>query len=103
MKQTNEGITLTDNILKNITLDVEGWLDSPQPVIAEIMAGQSENIVIDASTASSVPAQIAQLLIAARRSALANGGSLEIHQPSEAVKRSLSLLGLADHLLSDAP
>ncbi|MEL6840139.1 MAG: STAS domain-containing protein [Pseudomonadota bacterium] len=93
---------MAEDISKNIVLDVEGWLDSPQAVIDELRASASGQIVIDASAAGPVSAQVAQLLLAARQSVLAHSGSFEVHQPSEAVQRSVEMLGLSDVLLGDA-
>ena len=87
---------------QSIVLDVDGWLDSPQPVLEELKAGLPGKIVIDASQAGDVSAQVAQLLLSARQSAMANDGSFEISNPSEAVQRSLGLLGLSDALLGEA-
>lgn len=90
---------MADDTSKYIVLDVDDWMDAPQPVIDALQACRSGKTVIDASEANSVCAQVAQLLVVARQSAIANSGSFEIDRPSDAVKRSLGLLGLSALLL----
>lgn len=98
-----KGFILTEDISKNVVLDVEGWLDSPQPIIDDLRARASGSIMIDASASQPVSAQVAQLLLAARQTAVANNGTFEIVQPSEAVQSSLELLGLSELLRGTTP
>lgn len=91
---------MSEHISESIVLDVEGWLDAPQPIIEVLQARKADKVIIDAADAPAIPAQVAQLLIAAQQTALMHDGAFEIRNPSEAAKRSLATLGLSD-LLQD--
>lgn len=93
-----KGIILAEEVLTNIVLDVDGWLDAPHPVIDAFKAGVAGKIVVDASSAGVIPAQVAQLLLSAAKSTAEHSGSFEIVHPSDAVKDSLGSLGLAELL-----
>lgn len=93
---------MAEQISESIVLDVEGWLDTPQPIVEALQTRKADKIIIDASQAPAVSAQVAQLLIAAQQTALMHDGAFEIHNPSDAARRSLTTLGLSDLLLDDA-
>lgn len=79
-------------------LDPDAWTDTPQVAIDTLLARVGGGLVIDASGAGPIPAQVAQLLLAARHSARLQGQAFRLDTPSEAVRRSLTALGLADLL-----
>lgn len=84
-----------------IDLDPEWWLENSQDVIAKIQSHIDEGVAIDASAPSAVSAQVAQLLVVVKQSADAKEVPFRLHNPSEAVIRSLSTLGLLETLTED--
>ncbi|WP_127104928.1 STAS domain-containing protein [Pararhodobacter zhoushanensis] len=83
-----------------LILDPDEWMDAPQAVIDAILARTGPRLVINASNSGAVPGSVAQLLLAARRTAAARDQTLLIAQPSQAAQASLTALGL-DHLLTE--
>ncbi|MFN4098855.1 MAG: hypothetical protein ACK4GT_03670 [Pararhodobacter sp.] len=83
-------------------LDPDAWTDAPQVAIDSLLARVGGGLVIDASGAGVIPAQLAQLLVAARRSARAQGQGFRLDSPSDAARQSLTAIGLAD-LLDEVP
>lgn len=71
------------------------WIDSPGGVIETLLEQAKQGIVIDASRAGPVPAQVAQLLLSARLQATAAGAEFRLENPTQAVRDSLSTLGLS--------
>jgi hypothetical protein len=83
-------------------LDPDAWSDAPQAVIDRLRASLGTDLVIDAAGAGPVPAQVAQLLLAARASALAGGHAFRLDPVSDAARQSLEAIGLG-LLLEAAP
>jgi len=83
-------------------LDPDAWTDAPQVAIDNLLARVGGGIVLDASAAGPIPAQVAQLLVAARASARIQGQIFRLEAPSDAVRQSLTAIGLAD-LLDEVP
>lgn len=82
-----------------ICLHSDKWMDSPETHIVSMNVATEGDITIDASESGPVPAQVAQILLAAQRTAIGRGAKLNIENPSEAVVSSLETLGLSDLLL----
>lgn len=83
-------------------LDPDAWTDAPQGVIETLKARAAKGVEIDASGTGAIPAQVAQLLLAARSTARAAGKDLLLHAPSDAVRESLEALGLSHLVAEDA-
>lgn len=83
-------------------LDPDAWIDAPQVAVETLLSRVAGGLVIDASGAGPVPAQVAQLLVAARATARMQGRSFRLDSPSDAVRQSLAAIGLAD-LLDEVP
>ncbi|MBN8294935.1 STAS domain-containing protein [Rhodobacter sp. NTK016B] len=91
---------MADSAPDHLVLDPDAWTDAPLGVIEGLRTSAAKGVVIDASAAGPIPAQVAQLLLAARRAARAAGAELRLAEVSQAARDSLILLGL-DTLLSD--
>ena len=85
-----------------LILDPDAWSDAPQGVIETLKASAAKGVVIDASGTGAIPAQVAQLLLAARSTARAAGKDLRLQDPSAAARESLEALGLAHLVAEDA-
>ncbi len=93
---------MAETVSEPLDLDPVDWLDAPQAAVAALLARADGGPVIDAASAGPIPAQIAQLLLAARASAAESGQRLRIERPSLAVVQSLAALGLTDLLTETA-
>jgi len=82
-----------------ISLDVDWWLENPGDVISTLKKHIGSGVAIDASESTAVPAQVAQLLLSAKASAMASDVPFTLVSPSEAAARSLASLGVFDHLM----
>lgn len=78
----------------HIILNSAEWLDAPQAVLETLKSVKSGTVTIDASAPDPIGAQIAQLLLAAKKTAADNNGLLKIEDASEAFMNSLETLGL---------
>ena len=78
----------------HIILNSAEWLDAPQTVLDTLKSVKSGTVTIDASASEPIGAQIAQLLLAAQKTAADNNGLLKIEDASEAFLNSLETLGL---------
>ena len=87
---------MPDKKEKHVTLDVDAWLDAPASVFEVLRAVKTQTVTIDASTQTPLGAQLAQLLLSAKRTALENEGDLRIQNPSQQFKQSIQVLGLMD-------
>lgn len=84
--------------LSTLQLEPDNWLDDPETAIGSLSAAVATGqVCIDASGARTLPAQALQMLISARKSVEAEGGSFRIVSPSEGVQRSLMVLGCSDY------
>ena len=83
-----------------LILDPDEWMDAPQAVIDAILARTGPSLVVDASKTGAITGSVAQMLLAARRTAAARNQTLRIMRPSDAAQTSLTALGL-DHLLTE--
>lgn len=90
---------MTASSLEPIPLKIDQWIDAPTEIIQSLIAAAPEGLTFDASGSAAIPAQVAQLLLAAQHTVLAQGKPFGILNPSEAVESSLTALGLADLLL----
>ena len=81
-----------------ITLKAGEWLDAPHAVLDKLKSVKSETVTIDASASEPIGAQIAQLLLAAKKSASENAWDLKIVNASDEFLSSLETLGLASFL-----
>ena len=84
-----------------LALRPDEWMDSPLAIIEQLVAQEEGDIVFDGSTAGTLPAQVAQLLVSCHNTAAERGAKLQILNPSEAVQQSLAGLGLGEILLGD--
>lgn len=64
------------------------------PLAAEILGARGRQLTIDASNVQKVGAQCVQVLLSARATWLADGASLTISHPSEALIEALQTLGI---------
>lgn len=77
-----------------ITLKNDEWLDSPNVVVEQLRAVKSESVTIDASASEPLGAQIAQMILSAKKTASLNNGDLKFKNASDEFTRSLDVLGL---------
>lgn len=85
---------MADPALETLTLDPHAWSDAPQVIVDALLARTGADLVIEAAQCGPIPAQVAQLLLAARASAQATGHALRIEHASAAARESLAALGL---------
>lgn len=84
--------------LSTLQLEPDDWLDDPETAIGSLSAAVATGqISVDASGARTLPAQVLQMLISARKSVEVEGGAFALQSPSEGVTRSLKLLGCFDY------
>ncbi|WP_370205578.1 hypothetical protein [Pararhodobacter marinus] len=93
---------MADTAPDHLVLDPDAWTDAPLGVIEALRTSAARGVVIDAASAGPIPAQVAQLLLAARRAARAAGADLHLGAASDAARDSLIALGLAT-LLAGSP
>lgn len=79
----------------HITLNSGDWLDAPHDILEKLRSVKFDTVTIDASAPEAIGAQIAQLILAAQKTASENDGSLKIENASEAFMISLKILGLS--------
>ena len=79
-----------------IILNSTEWLDAPQTVLDTLKSMTSGTVTIDASAQEPIGGQIAQLLLAAKKTAADNDWSLKIEDASEAFTKSVETLGLLE-------
>jgi len=82
-------------------MDPDSWSDMPQQVIDEIAAINEGDLLIDASSANEVSAQIAQLLVSIQTTLAQRSSKLSIINPTQGVCEAMNLLGFS-HLLPEA-
>lgn|GEM_PF-1515655 len=97
-----KGDPVPDPASDRLSLDPDGWSDAPQVILERLRRRGGTDLVIDAAGAGPIPAQVAQILLAARASALSQGRAFRIEDPSEAARQSLDAIGLG-LLLEPAP
>jgi anti-anti-sigma regulatory factor len=78
----------------HIILNNAEWLDAPEAVLEVLKSVKSGTVTIDASAPDPIGAQVAQLLLAAKKTATDSNGLLKIEDASEAFMNSLKTLGL---------
>lgn len=78
-----------------ITLNVGEWLDGPHAVLEKLKSVKTKTVTIDASAPQAVGAQIAQLLLATKTTAMENDGHLKIVNASAEFLNSLEALGIS--------
>lgn len=97
-----KGDPVPDPASDRLLLDADGWSDAPQVILDRLRTRGGTDLVIDAAGAGPIPAQVVQILLAARATALSRGYAFRIEDPSDAARQSLEAIGLGQ-LLETAP
>lgn len=90
---------MSDSIPGPIALVPSQWADKPQAVIDAMLEQTDRGIIIDASKAGRISAQVAQLLLAGQAHAAARSTDFRIDSISDEARASLETLGVANLLL----
>lgn len=91
---------MTSATLDPIDLSLPVWRDDPKQLQSALLAQVPTGVVLKADLARPADTLTVQLLLAARTAAKAKSTSFDVHDPSDAFRDGLRMLGLHDQILA---